>query len=300
MNETEQVGLSPGEVVRFLSRYRLYPIVGAVVGSLVFGSLTVIDSGRWVARASFQPSAAASNGSSFSLGGGLSLPIRVPGMSQGQPLEFYDRMLRSNDLLWQIVSDDSLGGDSPANQRLNDLRDRLTVSTDGAANVVNFAVRAESAAEAVNVARELLSAVSSAEIDRRQERAREERIFLEGRLTEARNELERREEDLARFLAENRDVRSPNLSLSMARLERGVTLAQESYLSLSENLEQARLAEVRGTPSLWVIQAPELNVSRRIPLGLGLFAGAAAGAVIGVIIAGAVEAGRMAAYRGDP
>jgi uncharacterized protein involved in exopolysaccharide biosynthesis len=53
------------------------------------------------------------------------------------------------------------------------------------------------------------------------------------------------------------------LTNEAARLERNVMIAQQLFVSLSQNYESARLEEVRNTPVITVLERPEGFVERQ-------------------------------------
>ena len=93
----------------------------------------------------------------------------------------------------------------------------------------------------------------------RRSRARNEREFLEARVSEAQSDLRAAEGELEQFLKSNRDLRtSPSLAFQEARLRRKVDLAQTRFLGLQGQLDQARIQEVRDTPVITVLDTPDL------------------------------------------
>ena len=135
----------------------------------------------------------------------------------------------------------------------------VTVSTK--TGVVEFAVTTESPALSLRVAQRMLELVNDYNLRRRQSQARQEREFLEGRLTEVRRELSQAEDSLARFSRRNRRLAdSPELQVEQERLQRQVTLRQQVYLTLAQNFEAAKLEEVRSTPLISVIDQPDVFV----------------------------------------
>ena len=107
----------------------------------------------------------------------------------------------------------------------------------------------------------MLELVNDYNLRRRQSQARQEREFLEGRLTEVRRELSQAEDSLARFSRRNRRLAdSPELQVEQERLQRQVTLRQQVYLTLAQNFEAAKLEEVRSTPLISVIDQPDVFV----------------------------------------
>jgi uncharacterized protein involved in exopolysaccharide biosynthesis len=66
------------------------------------------------------------------------------------------------------------------------------------------------------------------------------------------------EDRLQAFLQRNRDYRnSPELTFQQERLARDVSLQQTVFTTLAQSYEQAKIEEVRDTPALTLIDAPE-------------------------------------------
>lgn len=133
----------------------------------------------------------------------------------------------------------------------------------------------------------ILELVNDFNLQTRQSQAAAEREFVEGRLAVAQDSLRAAEERLADFLEGNRQwSNSPELGFQHDRLQRQVAMRQEVYTSLAEAYEQARIAEVRNTPVITVVEPPERPVkadSRRGLLKLAL--GVVLGGMLGVFVA---------------
>src|SRR5207244_4476199 len=81
---------------------------------------------------------------------------------------------------------------------------------------------------------------------------------LEGRSQEALTELRTAEQAMQDFLVRNRQYQnSPPLQFEASRLQRRIDLTQQVYTNLVQAYEQARVAEVRNTPVLTIIDKPE-------------------------------------------
>jgi uncharacterized protein involved in exopolysaccharide biosynthesis len=124
-----------------------------------------------------------------------------------------------------------------------------------------------------------LVALNGANIELRQGRAAAERQFTSGRVVASRVELDAAERALASFYQRNRViVGSPTLQMDEARLKRAVDMAQQVYVQLRLQEEQAAVQEVRNTPAINVIDPPVLPVrrvrpKRRLATLLGLVLG---------------------------
>ena len=103
------------------------------------------------------------------------------------------------------------------------------------------------------------------------------------------------------FLQANRRFEdSPELTFQRERLQREISRQQQVYTALAQSFEQARIAEVRDTPVITVLQSPFLPPGpddRSLLLAVAL--GVVLGGMAGVVLAFVVEAVRRPAP-GDP
>lgn len=183
------------------------------------------------------------------------------------------------------------------------LRDLLTVrrlrrflSTDVniRTGIVAFSVQARTPELALALAETLLVALNEANIGLRQARAAAERSFSGERAEDARAELTRAEDELAEFYARNRIVDAPTLQMEETRLRRAADMAQQLYIQLRLQQEQAAIQAVRNTPAISIVDRPLLPArkswpKRRLAVVAGLFAGLAIGLVRVVLTATVAE-----------
>ena len=292
----------------------------AILAMSVLGLLAGV--GLWTATRSWHADstfAPRSSTSTLSRVAGLAaqLGIGVPGLSPDESVAFYAELLRSRDLLRAVgltrftfdlggleeQSGESLEGSlvdlyteetEPLEQRMLDverkLRDDIRVSTDPGANIVRLRVGAEWSALAVQLNARMLELVNEFNTGRRQSQAESERVFVEQRMREAKEELESAEATLAKFMTENRRYQdSPRLIVEAGRLQRRIDLLQQLYVTLSQAFEQARIDEVRDTPVITIIDQPHI-VRRGVA---GFFLSGGLGGVLGLMI------GLMIAFLGE-
>ncbi|HUR96092.1 MAG TPA: hypothetical protein VMY76_16045 [Gemmatimonadales bacterium] len=262
----------------------------------------------FVASAQFMPQSTDSRGPQlaglaaqfgFTLGAGTANP---------ESPDFYAELLRSRELLTEAAQTrygfvDAEGdsvhgtlvellrpkGDTPEvrlRRALSKLRDRVDVSVGLKTGIITLDVRMPWPELSTQVNRRLLELVDRYNLTRRQTRAAAERRFVEGRLTEARSELQSTESELERFFERNRSYQqSPQLTFEANRLQRRVDLRQQVYSSLAQAYENARIEEVRNTPVTTVITRPEGSaVAVRSSLALDLFLGLLLGAALALVI----------------
>ncbi|TMB98391.1 MAG: hypothetical protein E6J42_06155 [Chloroflexi bacterium] len=225
----------------------------------------------------------------------------------GQSPEFYASLLASHQLLGALVDTAfQVGTDRNASITLAEyfrvagpdsihlrqaaidrLRDAVSASVSVKTGMVNVSVRLHSPDLAYQVLQRQLGLLNEFNLGTRRSRARAERLFIEGRLQEAREEMRQVEDRLLNFLQRNRDFRtSSTLAFEHDRLQRDVAMRQQIVTALAQSYEQARIDEVRDTPVITVVEEPTVPVlpdSRRVigrsltGMLLGFFLGVLAG-----------------------
>jgi uncharacterized protein involved in exopolysaccharide biosynthesis len=124
-------------------------------------------------------------------------------------------------------------------------------------------------------------------LERRQSQSREQRRFTGERMAEAERDLREAERAELAFLQRNRDYSSsPVLTFEAGRFARDVQVKQELFLTLSKAHTEARIAEVRDTPVLTVVDSAVAPVQRTSPRRtLGVLIAATVGVIVGVGLA---------------
>lgn len=166
------------------------------------------------------------------------------------------------------------------------LEKRISTDVNQKTNVVTITVNASDAYLAKVIASEMLHAINSFALEGRQSRAHQERIFTQTRAEEARSQLADAENQLESFLESNRSVGAPRLEFEQERMRRVIATRQALYTALAQAADQSRIEELRDTPSLTIVEEPELPLS---PQSRGLLTlpllGAVFGAVLGLLLA---------------
>ncbi len=253
-------------------------LAGAVVAVAVsfFVEPHYVVEARFVSEAS--PSLSLENG----LGPLASFAGRLGMGSLGgtTPPEFYTQVLHTRTILDRVVqhrypvgggtrADDSLwladvlkiAGSLPQARRLElaakALDSRIKSSIDGSSGIISVSVDMPDSRLAVAVASEILTQLDSFNLTTRRSEAKNRRLFVEGRVAAAHAQLDSAELALQNFLTANRAfASSPALSFQEGRLRRSIEIAQAGYTTLTQQLEQARIDEVRDTPTLTIVQQP--------------------------------------------
>lgn len=234
---------------------------------------------------------------------GLAVPVEP-----GQSPSFYGDLVKSRPILeaaaegpYSVVVDgDSVTGTLADVLKIHEENERLSrdaaveeldlavsVGVSLRTGVVSVDVKTRYADLSAQIARRLLDLVNSFNLETRQSQAAAERRFVEGRLQEAKQALRQAEDVLQAFLLRNRDYRgAPELSFQQDRLARDVTMQQQIYASLAQSYEQARIEEVRDTPVITVLAAPQVpaHPDRRGLIKKGFLA-LVIGALLGFLVA---------------
>lgn len=212
--------------------------------------------------------------------------------AQPQSPQMYADLLQTREILDPIAKDAyPVGGVSRAPAPLADvleaqdatpaltlektvrrLRERVISATVATrtTGVVTVRVKTQSPQLSQALAERLLSGLNQFNLVTRQSQAAAERRFIEKRLEVARGAQRGAEQQLERFLENNRQFgNSPELSFRRDRLQAELSMQQQVVTTLAQQYEETRIKEVRDLPVVTVIEKP-LMAARPDPRG-GLF-----------------------------
>jgi uncharacterized protein involved in exopolysaccharide biosynthesis len=147
------------------------------------------------------------------------------------------------------------------------LRRAVRITPDVKTNVITIAVSSRDPLLSFEIAKALLASLDQFNMSVRQSRARNERQFLEGRVTDIQDQLRQAEDSMQQFMSANRgDTRGiPTLAFREARLRRNLEMMQTRFVELQRQLDQARVQEVRDTPAITVLDQPNVPARRAKP-----------------------------------
>lgn len=244
----------------------------------------------FTAATTFTPEVSASTGLPGSLAGLVGLAgqfgLTPPSGGSVSP-DFFASVLRSRELLTTTLRSEFADPRASEGTRvtlLNILRVRAptesarlaegvrrlggltSASVDRRTGIVTLTVRLRDPRLVADVANHMVELLNDFNLRQRQSQFREQKRFAGERLQQAERELRQAEGELLRFLQSNRQYRgSPLLEFEHDRLERQVQVRQEVFLSLTKAYEDARIAEVRDTPVLTIIDGAVPPVRRTSP-----------------------------------
>jgi uncharacterized protein involved in exopolysaccharide biosynthesis len=312
--------ISLWEVLAVLLRRRGTIVLTAVVCVGLALVYTFIRPDEFTTQASFRPQGSEASASELlALAGQFG--INVPGMG-GEELSpaFYQELLTSREIL-QRVADRTYSVEGEGTVALVDLLeieedteplrveeaieqlrdDLISISVGRETGILTLSVTSEWPDLSQQIAERLLAELQVFNLETRRSQAASERMFIEARVDSARVALDAAEDSMQRFLQVNRRIEdSPELTFQRERLQREISRQQQVYTGLVQSFEEARIAEVRDTPVLTILQAPYLPPGpddRSLLLALAL--GVVLGGMAGIVFAFIVEALRRPAP-GDP
>jgi uncharacterized protein involved in exopolysaccharide biosynthesis len=301
-------GISISALVETARRWRHVLVGGVLIGAALGVVVALTRPPTYTSEAVFYPEGQRPPSQTNAIAAQFGVQVGALGIDALNSAQIYPELILTRSFLLRVASEkyptitkdsatliDMFGG-SERNDLMRRKRaiDRLARSIEVEAaqrtGIVTVAAHAVSPQLAEAVTQRILDEVAMFNVQRRQTRARAERRFVERRLEEIGSELRRKEDQLQSFLQQNRDfTRAPELTLAHTRLDREVGLSRQLYASLAQSYEQAKIEEVRDTPVITILSAPEFPVQPdprgRIRIVLfGMLIGLAAGGVLAVIL----------------
>jgi len=270
-----------------LLRHRALVLACATLLGLAAGTWAFSRERVYSSASSFMPEGR----QSAATGLAAQLGLVLPGTGGTESAQFYADLLKTREILGAAVTTAftipgsiprattlvdlyRVKGRTPALRReaaIERLDDDLDISISTRTNVVTVRVTASSPELAQRLNQRLLDLLGEFNLRRRQSRASEERRFAEARVSSVKGELRVAEDRLQSFLQSNRDYQhSPSLVFSYERLQADVMLLRQVVTTLQQSAEQAKIEEVRDTPTVTLVEGPGLPV-RPDPRGIVKF-----------------------------
>lgn len=301
-------------VVRRLRLVVVFCLAGAVMG-LVAG---LRHQQTYVATATFVPETVTGGGGALAEAA-TQFGIRVPSSSEAWGPPVYVRLIRSREILDAVAADTAIVFEEdrrkttfaelvPATAAVRRAQAGQLIGLWISANEtkdfegVELRVATRWPSVSKQLAERLLAHLSAFNLEKHRSRASAERQFVEARAADAERQLRAAEANAQGFLQQNRSMAgSPVLTVQFERLQREVSLRQQSYLALAASREEARIREVRDTPVFTILESPRMPMrpeSRQ--LTLRTIAGGLAGATAAVVLALLLHAGEALRASSSP
>jgi tyrosine-protein kinase Etk/Wzc len=303
-----------------VSRWKLVAATALAFG-IIAALFLLFQRRTYTASTTFTPENSSSSGAMSSLVGlaGLAgqLGLTNTGSNSVSP-EFFVKLAHSDEVLRSTLlnqfSDPEAGGarrplldimkvkgatpEGRIQSGVRVLRRKVDAASDKSTSIVTLEVELYSPGLAADVAKYMVAQLNRFNLESRQSQSREQRRFSGERLAVAEQELRTAEQAQLAFLQRNRQyLDSPLLAFEYNRLNRQVQLRQEVFQTLTKSYEEARIAEVRDTPVLTVIDSAVAPVRPSGPKRvLGTTVALVFGGAVGVLLA-YLAAARARAHR---
>ena len=161
------------------------------------------------------------------------------------------------------ASNDSLSMHEKAIKRFND---HIKVNEDRLTGLINISTSFEDPNIASSIANFIGKQVEDYIQKENSAQSKKEKLFINDRLLIVKKELEKTELELKNFKERNRGYEeSPELFMLYSQLFREVEAKKEVYLTLQQQLELARIEEVKRSPILHILDYAVTPISKSFP-----------------------------------
>jgi uncharacterized protein involved in exopolysaccharide biosynthesis len=291
--------VSIDELWRGISRRWRVMALAPVVGALLGAAAAFAWPKTWKATTSFVPEQALGSAGGGLLGalGGLGSLLGDAGagagalakLKDGPSTDFFADVLTSTELLGATLRSpfpdpaargttrpllDLMDVSGPTEERrfgnaMRKLARKVTVTVGRKSGIVSLSVTLRDPALSAAVANRMLALLNTFNLERRQRSSTAQRRFSETRLSTAKAELTEAELARQNFLDSNRTYySSPRLLAEFDKLDRAVRVKESILLGLTTTFEESRVAEVRDTPLLTIVDSamvPDRPQQRPLP-----------------------------------
>jgi uncharacterized protein involved in exopolysaccharide biosynthesis len=131
--------------------------------------------------------------------------------------------------------------------------------------IITLTVMAAEPQLSADIAKAVLAEIVEHNQTARNSKAVENRTFVQKQLLDADKALAQASDALATFMARNRKIATPEVQGERDRLERQRRMQEEVFITLTKQLELARIEEQENRVSIEVLQPPEAPLNRSSP-----------------------------------
>tara|TARA_B100000287_G_scaffold411867_1_gene441731 strand:+ start:611 stop:1846 length:1236 start_codon:yes stop_codon:yes gene_type:complete len=180
----------------------------------------------------------------------------------------YDKKLELISILNGSTEDRSEWSLKKRIKAVRRIRKMISVRTSTTSPLLTVSVKSFEPEFAKNIADSLLVSLGLVIEDFKNSNLKEKKNFIEKRIEEVSNELERSENNLKEFRERNRKIiSSPNLMLTQERLLRELQVKTQMYITMKTELEMVQIEEIGRSKMIQVLDTPELPLRRNDPNG---------------------------------
>ncbi len=267
--EDEEVNII--NYVNILLKKRRLIILGVFFCVLVIGIYSKTRPPQYTASAKFLPSKNPEMTSR--MGTLIGTSGRVETIENNVTSDYYTELLKSSPFLERIVrrkffvkkmgeevdlisyySNETEKGTNHLNSAINTVGQQLEASTQRTTKVITISYPAREPELSAAIVNAFLEELIKYNQDMKDNKARQNREFIENRLEVNRGLLKDAEESLAEFTAKNKKIVTPDLEVELDRLKRSVKVQEEVFITLKKQLELAKIEEQEKTPVIQIIE----------------------------------------------
>lgn len=281
----QEVEIDFGKYVRIIWNGKIFIIILTTIITLLSAGYSLIVSETFKSSVTILPE---SGGGRMSSLGGLSDLAALAGVnvpSEASLTKLYPSIIKSEAVLQKVIlkkyqtkkNKDSLNLiqiweiEAPTFQKsyeaaLKTIREELKVNLDNKTSLLTLEIETEDAQLSADILNYIVGQLDNFIQTKKTSSAGNQKVFVEGRLIEVKEELTIAENRLKDFREQNRMiVTSPELLLQQERLLREVIINTTIYTELKKQFEVAKIEEVKDIPIINVMDKARANANRESP-----------------------------------
>jgi uncharacterized protein involved in exopolysaccharide biosynthesis len=144
-------------------------------------------------------------------------------------------------------------------------KDLMNIKTDNINNSVTINLSFYEKELSAKILSQLLENLKDFQNDLLQKKAKDKSKYLEYTLAIKKEQLEKEETVLQKFLELNNNPSSPALSVERERIERNLRSAENTYILLASQLEMSKIEEIENLDRIHVISTPSEPFENHYP-----------------------------------
>jgi uncharacterized protein involved in exopolysaccharide biosynthesis len=277
--EYEEINLI--QYVNVLLKRRWLIVLGAFLSTVLAGVISLSTPPKYSARARFIPS---KNPEMTARMGTLVGTGSIETFGENVTSEYYAEILKSTSFLERIVEKKffsrergeeidlialfEITANSDTEKSLlgiDKIAKEMGVSTDRTTKIVSISFTTKEPELSAAIVNAFLDELIQYNQDIINSKAKLNREFVEAQLKDALKLLKDAETALADFTARNKKIATPDLQLDQDRMKRNLKVQEEVYITLSKQLELAKIEEQEQSPMIEILDRATPPVRKSSP-----------------------------------
>jgi len=269
------------QYVNVLLKRRWLIVLGAFLSTVLAGVISLSTPPKYTARARFIPS---KNPEMTARMGTLVGSGSIETFGENVTSEYYAEILKSTSFLERIVEKKffsreigeevdlialfEITANSDTEKSLlgiDKIAEEIGVSTDRTTKIVSISFTTKEPELSAAIVNSFLDELIQYNQDIINSKAKLNREFVETQLKDALKLLKDAETELADFTTRNKKIATPDLQLDQDRMKRNVKVQEEVYITLSKQLELAKIEEQEQSPMIEILDRATPPVRKSSP-----------------------------------